>query len=111
MGDRQTSFIAVVWLLATLLFFVLIGFRIWDQGFGWFRHSAEPLVALGVIALSCYLALMFSEAMRKSKDDRERSDRDHQETMGAIRALYAELSLKIDVVESAVYDLERKMKV
>ncbi|PDT50045.1 MULTISPECIES: hypothetical protein [Sinorhizobium] len=107
MGDRQTTFVMLVWLVATLLFFGLIGFRLWDQGLDWLRQSTEPLVAVGIIALSCYLALMFSQSNSEAKKERDRRARDHTEMMREIRALDSYLTAQMRGVASAVDDLDR----
>lgn len=105
MGERQTAFVALTWLIATTLFFALIGFRLWDQGFDWLRHSSEPLVAFGLIALSCYLAIMLSRSNSDAKKERDQRARDHEQTMSAIRDLDSQLSAQMQAVASAVDDV------
>jgi hypothetical protein len=110
MGERTTAFVTWTWVITALGFFVLIGYRLLDQGANWLRHSSEPLVALGIIALSCYLAVMFNEAAKSRQQDAKKIRQDQREALESIWALLTEQKTHLREVESAVYNLARQIR-
>ncbi|MGO4566072.1 hypothetical protein AB4Z52_13575 [Rhizobium sp. 2YAF20] len=110
MGERQTTLVVWTWVITTLGFFGLIGYRLWEQGPEWLWRSSESLAALGIVSLSSYVAGMFHQTDESREKDTARREQVHQEAMEAIRALLAEQKMQLREVESALYDLTRKVR-
>ncbi|MGX9991622.1 hypothetical protein ACS4RR_021065 [Rhizobium sp. Z1P35] len=109
MGERQTGFIMLMWLIATLIFFGLIGFRIWDYGLDWLLHSPESLISVGLIAIFSYIAIMFSQVDEyRKKDNADRVQR-HQEALDIVRTAHRLLDEKVITARDAVEELDRKI--
>lgn len=107
MGYRQTMFVTWTWLIAAMTFFGLVVYRLVNGGLTWLFHSSEALIAVGIIAFSAYSALMFSQLNESINGGNKQRDREHDEAMKAIRAVYQELGAPIRSIESTVENLDR----